>query len=80
MMFSELHQKEIINLNNGERLGIIADADILVNEKTGQILAFLIPERKLQFKLFSESEDIEIPWNSIRKIGNDMIIVELEDF
>jgi len=80
MMFNELSQKEIINLNNGERLGIIADADILVNEKTGQILAFLIPEKKTPFKLFSESENVEIPWGSIRKIGNDMIIVELEDF
>ena len=80
MMLDELSQKEFINLNNGERLGIIADADILVDEKTGQILSFLMPERKLQFKLFGESEDIEIPWDSIRKIGNDMIIVELEDF
>ena len=80
MMLDELSQKEFINLNNGERLGIIADADILVDEKTGKILSFLMPERKLQFKLFGESEDIEIPWDSIRKIGNDMIIVELEDF
>ena len=80
MILNELNQKEIINLNNGERLGIIAEADILVSENTGQILAFLMPEKKTPFKLFSESENIEIPWNSIRKIGNDMIIVELEDF
>ena len=80
MMLSELGGKEIVNLNNGERLGVIADSDIIVDEKTGRIMTLLVPERKFQFKLFGESEDIEIPWHTIRKIGNDMIIIELEVF
>ncbi len=80
MMLSELGGKEIINLNNGERLGIIADSDIIVDEKTGKIMTLLVPERRLQFKFFKESDDIEIPWHTIRKIGNDMVIVELEIF
>jgi YlmC/YmxH family sporulation protein len=80
MLLSELGGKEIVNLNNGERLGIIADSDIVVDEKTGKIITLLVPERKLQFKLFKENEDIEIPWHTIRKIGNDMIIIELEIF
>lgn len=77
-MLNELGGKEIVNLNNGERLGIIADSDIVVDEKTGRILTLLVPERKLQFKIFGESENMEIPWESIRKIGNDMVIIELE--
>ncbi|NMB28399.1 MAG: YlmC/YmxH family sporulation protein [Tissierellia bacterium] len=77
MMLTELGGKEIVNLNNGERLGIIADSDIVVDEKTGKILTLLIPERKLQFKIFGENYDMEIPWESIRKIGNDMVIIEL---
>ncbi|CCQ93065.1 conserved hypothetical protein [[Clostridium] ultunense Esp] len=77
IMLSQLGGKEIINLNNGERLGIIADTDIVVDKKTGKILKLLVPERKLQFKLFGENIDIEIPWDAVRKIGNDMIIVEL---
>ena len=77
MMLSDLGGKEIVNLNNGERLGIIADSDIIVDEKSGKILTLIVPERKLQFKLFSENDYIEIPWHAIRKIGNDMIIIEL---
>ncbi|MCF6459889.1 YlmC/YmxH family sporulation protein [Clostridium sp. Cult3] len=77
MMLSDLGGKEIVNLNNGERLGIIADSDIIVDEKTGKILTLIVPERKLQFKLFAENDYIEIPWHAIRKIGNDMIIIEL---
>lgn len=77
IMLSELGGKEIVNLNNGERLGIIADSDIVVDKKTGKILSLLVPERKIQFKIFGEIEGIEIPWHTIRKIGNDMIIVEI---
>lgn len=32
IMLSQLGGKEIINLNNGERLGIIADTDIVVDK------------------------------------------------
>lgn len=77
MLLSELGGKEIVNLNNGERLGIIADTDIVVDEQTGHIISLLIPDRKIQFKLFGNNNELEIPWESIRKIGQDMILIEL---
>ena len=79
MRLMELGQKEIVNLNNGARLGIIADSDILIDEKSGEILSLLIPERRFSFKMLGlESSGFEIPWSSIRKIGYDMIIIELD--
>lgn len=79
MRLMELGQKEIVNLNNGARLGIIADSDILIDEKSGQILSLLIPERRFSFKILGfEGSGLEIPWTSIRKIGYDMIIIELD--
>jgi len=80
MRLNELGGKEIVNLNDGGRLGIIADSDIIIDEKTGKIISLLIPDRRMQFKFFGERQEIEIPWESIRKVGNDMIIVELEDY
>lgn len=80
MKLSELGGKEIVNLNDGGRLGIIADSDIVIDEKTGKIISLLIPDRRVQFKLFGEKEEIEIHWSCIRKIGNDMIIIELENY
>lgn len=80
MRLNELGGKEIVNLNDGGRLGIIADSDIVFNESTGKIISLLIPDRRIQFKLFGEKEEINIPWESIRKIGNDMIIIELDDY
>lgn len=78
LLLSELGGKEIVNLNNGERLGIIADSDIIVDEKTGKIISLLIPERRFQLKLFGNNQEFEIPWDSIRKIGQDMIIIEVD--
>lgn len=80
MRLSELGDKEIVNLNNGGRLGLLNDADIIFDEKTGEIISLIAPERKLSFKLLGiESNGMEIPWSAIRKIGYDMIIVELDN-
>ncbi len=80
MRLSKLGGKEIVNLNDGGRLGIIADSDLIIDEKNGKILALLVPDNRGQFKLFtSDRDEIEIPWESIKKIGNDMIIIELDE-
>ncbi len=79
MNLMELGNKEIVNLNNGERLGLIADSDIIIDEETGKIISILIPNRKFSMKILGlENHGIEIPWDSIRKIGYDMIIIESE--
>lgn len=79
MRLSELGQKEIVNLNNGERLGLISDADILFDKETGKIISLLASEKRGAFKFLGiEGLEKEVPWDSIRKIGYDMIIVELE--
>ncbi len=81
MRLSELGGKEIVNLNDGGRLGIIADSDLVIDEKSGKILALLVPERRSQIKIFGtyDRNGVEIPWSAIRKIGNDMIIIELDE-
>lgn len=78
MRLSRLGGKEIVNLNDGGRLGIIADSDLVIDEKTGKILSLLVPDRRSQFKFFGDKYEVEIPWDAIKKIGNDMIIIEIE--
>lgn len=76
---SDIGGQEIINLFDGGRLGIIADVDLLINESTGCIESLLIPEQRKLFSLVSGSGYIEVPWKSIKKIGQDTIIVELDE-
>lgn len=79
MRLSELGEKEVVNLNSGGRMGILADADLVIDEETGKIISLLIPDRRFSLKLFQTDRiSMEIPWDSIRKIGFDMIIVELD--
>ncbi len=79
MRLSKLGGKEIVNLNDGGRLGVIADSDLVIDEQSGKILSLLVPDKKNQFALFASKSEIEIPWSSIRKIGNDMIIIDMDE-
>ena len=78
MRLSELGGKEIVNLSDGGRLGILAESDLLIDERSGKIKSALVPDFRNQFSLFQDKSMIEIPWECVRKIGSDMIIVELD--
>ncbi|MFC4557172.1 YlmC/YmxH family sporulation protein [Virgibacillus kekensis] len=77
MRYKDISGKEIVNVNHGSRLGILGQTDLEINERTGQIEAFIIPNYKW-FGLKKEGAETKIRWNSIRKIGEDMIMVELD--
>ncbi|WP_455543892.1 YlmC/YmxH family sporulation protein [Intestinibacter sp.] len=78
MYLSEIAGKEIVNLVTGERLGVIDECDIIIDEATGDILALSIPRARGFWGLRKDKEVLEVPWRSVRKIGNDMIIIEYE--
>lgn len=73
MKLSEIQNKDVINLNTGEKIGNIID--VKVNEETGQIESFIL-ERKKFASLFFSNEEIEIKYSQINKIGEDVILVE----
>lgn len=71
---SDLRQKEVINVADGKRLGFVCDVEFDLNE--GKILAVIVPGSAKITGLFSKNHDYVIPWRSIKKIGDDIIIVE----
>ena len=73
MRLSEIQDMDVINLVTGIKIGNIID--VKVNNETGKIDS-LIVERKRVSKFFSSGEEIEIKWNQINKIGEDVILVE----
>ena len=70
---SDFKYKEVIDLS-GERLGCVYDMEI--DAGTGSIVRLIVPGRAKQ-SLFAKSQAIKIPWNSIRKIGDDIILVDI---
>lgn len=75
MRLSEFSGKEIIDLNNGERMGIVGQSDLIISMDTGEIQSIIIPNRGF-FGGKKKKYEIVIPWKAVRKIGPDMIIVE----
>lgn len=70
MRLSELQSKEIINISNGKRIGIIVD---VIVETNGHIQKLILEERR--GRRFSK-EEYEILWNQIIKIGDDIILID----
>ncbi|GGJ56326.1 YlmC/YmxH family sporulation protein [Anoxybacillus voinovskiensis] len=75
---SELSGKEIVDVRRAERLGVLGQTDLEVNEQTGHIQALLIPTGKW-FGFRKEGNEIRIPWKYIRKIGEDMVIIDFPE-
>lgn len=74
---SELRDKEIININTGKRLGNIVDVE--VNLEEGKIEGIILPGESKFFRFFSKETEIYILWESIKKIGSDVILVDIND-
>jgi YlmC/YmxH family sporulation protein len=68
--------KEVINLLDGQRLGYIRDVEIEL--ESGRVAALVIPGRLRFFGLFGREDDRIIPWDSIEKMGEDIIFVRLQ--
>lgn len=76
MRLSSLGEKEIVNLSDGGRFGLLSDAELLIDEKFGKIKAILLPDHRYQKSFFSGKNYMQIPWKSIKKVGSDIIIFE----
>ena len=73
---TDLRCKEVINVTDGLRLGFVSDVEILLPE--GKVLALVVPGPCRFFGLCGRKDDFVIPCNCIRRIGSDIILVELE--
>lgn len=72
---SDFKCREVINLSDGERLGFVCDLEI--DNSTGQIYSLIVPAKD-RIGIFPKGARISIPWNSIEKIGDDIILVNFE--
>lgn len=77
LKLSEIREKEIININTGERMGYIDDFEL--NLEKGYIEGFVMAGPGKGLGLFKKSNDITINWNSIVKIGTDIILIDYRD-
>ena len=75
MTFSDLRRKEVINVCDGRRMGCVCD--IIIDINTCRLDAIVVPGCFSITNIFQKQRNIIIPWNKIRKLGDDVIIVDV---
>ncbi|HIS93344.1 MAG TPA: YlmC/YmxH family sporulation protein [Candidatus Alectryocaccomicrobium excrementavium] len=76
MTFSQLRDKDVINVPDGRKLGKPIDLAFCEN---AMIEAIVVPGPSSIWNCLSrEREGCAIPWNRIRRIGDDVILVDLD--
>lgn len=74
---SDFRQKEVINVSDGKRLGFVSDIELDLD--TGRIEAIVLPGVGRLFGLLGKENEFIIPWERVSKIGEDIILVDLDD-
>lgn len=75
LSFCELRAKEVVNICDGKKMGNIID--LIFDSTCARITGLVVPGEKTLLNFFKTANDIFIPYNRIRKIGTDIILVEL---
>ena len=71
----DFRHKEVINITDGKRLGFVQD--VTANLESGTITSIIVPGNAKLFNLFSSGNEIIIPWEKVKCIGEDLILVEI---
>lgn len=77
MLLSDLQKKDVINISDGKKIGNIID--IKIEESTGNISSLVVETNKSLFNIFMNREEFDITWKQIQKIGEDVILIKIEN-
>ncbi len=75
MLYSDLRKKEVISVKGCKRLGHICNIEI--DECKGCICKIMVPGCKGLWAMLTDDSVIVIPWNCIKQIGPDIILVDI---
>ena len=71
MLLSSLQDKDVVNLVDGKKIGVIIDVSV---DKTGRIIEFSVQKKKF---FFFGGSTFQVKWGQIDKIGKDVILVNV---
>lgn len=74
MRLSDLQNKTVINILDGKNIGNIIDMSI---DETGKAIGLIVEKRKFIISFFTNKKEVNIKWDQIEKIGEDVILVNI---
>jgi len=75
MRICELKHKEVINICDCCRLGVITDVEF--DPCSGCIKAFIVPGPGHLFSLFGRDSEFVIPFSCVTQVGDDIVLVNI---
>ena len=72
----EIRNKEIINIADGKSLGFVTDIEI--NLEKGRVEALIVPAQRGLIGFFTKDSEYIIKWKNIKKIGEDVILADVQ--
>ena len=71
----DFKHKEVIKIKYGKRMGYVQY--VCADLETGRITSIIVPGGNKLMSFFNQNNDIIIPWEKIKCIGDDLILVEI---
>ncbi len=71
----DLRCKEVINVRDGNRYGFVCD--VIVDVCSGFVHYIVVPAETKAFGLFGCGKEYIISWNDIKRISDDIILVDV---
>lgn len=75
MRLSELQSKDIVSITDGKKLGRIIDVVI----DNGKVHSLIIEPKRFFLNIFKRGDEISIKWEVIEKIGEDVILIKINN-
>lgn len=75
--FSALRNKEIVNMKTGMKIGYVDDLEMDTSDSS--VVSLIVYGKPRAFGLMGRDDDMVIKCRNIRLIGEDTILVDLED-
>ena len=71
---SDLRYREVINISTGSRLGYVSD--VIFSLPEGRITALVVPGPGRLMGVLGRESDYILPWEAIRQMGSDIILID----
>jgi len=79
MRLNDLVGKEMVNIYDGMRMGTVGESDMLIDEENGRIISIILPNRGNAFNFWTDRQKMVVPWEAVKKIGREVIVVEIDN-
>jgi len=79
MRLNDLVGKEMVNIYDGMRMGTVGESDMVVDQESGNIVSIILPNRGNAFNFWADRQKLVIPWDAVKKIGREVIVVDIDN-